>query len=408
MLRWLFIDMNSYFASVEQQLRPELRGKPVGVAPVDSERSCVIAASYDAKRFGIKTGTGIPEAREKCPGIVIVKARPKLYVEVHHRILRAVEQHAPIHKVYSIDEWAVRLLGDECKPARALELGQQIKGRIARDVGAYLTSSVGAAPTRLLAKTACELHKPDGLTALDLQDLPHRLAHLAIGDLPGIGPGMTKRLYRHGVTDIEKLWTLSEQRSREIWGSVEGKRWWRGFHGVDDPETPQGRSSMSHANVLAPEFRTVDGAHGILVRLLHKLGVRLRYHGYVAHGLTAGARHESGARWVDTIALPGCQDTPTLLAHFDRLWQRMPIARQDPHDPPKKVDMTAWGLTPAACTPQPLFGSAERPQRLSEAMDKLNRRWGRHTVYFGGMHRFRHDMDDKIAFGRVPDEAVSM
>src|SRR5271154_2905282 len=103
-MNWLFIDMNSYFASVEQHLRPELRGRAVAVIPVESEHTCVIAASYDAKIHGVKTGTRVSDARRLCPGITIVKARPDIYVQVHHAILRSVDKCAPIHKVYSIDE----------------------------------------------------------------------------------------------------------------------------------------------------------------------------------------------------------------------------------------------------------------------------------------------------------------
>src|SRR5262245_53022329 len=107
MMNWLFTDMDAYFASVEQHLRPELRGRPVGVIPVETESTCVIAASYDAKRYGVKTGTGVRDARRLCPGIKLVKARPSIYVEKHHELLRSVDQIAQVEKVYSIDEWSV-------------------------------------------------------------------------------------------------------------------------------------------------------------------------------------------------------------------------------------------------------------------------------------------------------------
>ena len=105
--------MNSYFASVEQFLRPELRGRPVAVVPVETDSTCVIAASLDAKRFGVRVGTGVREARRMCPGINLVKARPSTYVEVHHRLLESVDRCVEVHRVYSIDEWTVRLRGRE-------------------------------------------------------------------------------------------------------------------------------------------------------------------------------------------------------------------------------------------------------------------------------------------------------
>src|SRR5947209_12355645 len=116
MLRWLFLDMNSYFASVEQQLCPELRGKPVAVAPVDTDHTSCIAASYEAKAFGVKTGTNIGMARHMCPGLRVVSARPAEYIKVHHRILEIVETILHVDRVESIDEMACRLpsnLNDE-------------------------------------------------------------------------------------------------------------------------------------------------------------------------------------------------------------------------------------------------------------------------------------------------------
>src|SRR5208337_4195962 len=110
-LNWLFVDLNSYFASVEQEVRPELRGRPVAVVPMMADTTCCIAASYQAKAHGVKTGTLVGEARRICPGLQLVEARHELYVEYHHRIVAAVEQCVPVTAVLSIDEMGCRLLG---------------------------------------------------------------------------------------------------------------------------------------------------------------------------------------------------------------------------------------------------------------------------------------------------------
>lgn len=405
MLRWLFVDMNSYFASAEQHDQPLLRDQPVAVVPVMSDYTCVIAASYEAKAFGIKTGMHVREAKEKLPGLLLIQARPKYYIQLHHQLIRASELEAPVEKVYSIDEWAVRLMGKEHEPEHAAALGQRIKDRIAVEVGPCLRCSVGIAPSRMLAKIASDLQKPDGLTVLTLRDMPDRLAHLELDDLTGIGKGMFTRLQRHGIKDVRSLWAISERQARDIWGSVEGARWWRAFHGFDDPEVPTHRSSMSHSNVLDPKLRSDAGAHGVMVRLIHKLGMRLRYHGYVAHALSAHVRYDSRRAWAQAIDLPGVQDTPTLLQHFERLWVVRP--RQQ-GDRPRKIGVVVGGLIPQGQATGYLFADMERPLRLSRVMDTLNQRWGSHTVYFGGMHQARQSMDDKIAFGRIPDEVVGM
>lgn len=408
-LNWLFIDMDGFFASVERHLRPELRDRPVGVVPVESDGTCVIAASIDAKRSGVKTGTSVREARRLCPGIALVKARPATYVRIHHAILRSVDRCAPVHRVYSVDEWSIRLLGQERWRERAVELARAIKRQLLADFSPWLTGSIGIAPTRLLAKIGSDLDKPDGLVTLETGDLPGRLEHLRLDDLPGIAGGILRRLHGAGVRTVRELWVLSRSDSRRIWGSVQGEAWWAGFHGIDEPEKPTHRRTMGHANMLAPEFRDDAGAHGILVRLLCKGGARLRHHGYVAHRLHVSVRSYRGRAWQEEAALPGTQDTLMILRQFGSLWSRRPWGNGSAGwEPFSQVAMTLSGLTPLASTPGCLFAHEERGRRLSAVMDHLHRRWGRHALYPGSLHGFRHEMDDKIAFGRVPDEVVGI
>lgn len=397
-LNWMLIDMNSYFASVEQHLRPELRGRKVGVIPVESQNTCVIAASHDAKRFGVKVGTSVRDAKRLCPEIVLVKARPDTYVEVHHQILRSIDQCLPVHKVYSIDEWTIRLHGDEQQRDNAIAIGHRIKQQLLRDFSPWLTCSIGVAPSRLLAKIASELKKPDGLTVLDPSELPDRLDHLSLDDLCGIGHGMLARLDKYDIRSVRDLWAISKQQSIQIWGSVAGADWWAGFHGLDEPERPTRRHSMSHASVLDPKFRNIEGAYGILIRLLCRIGTRLRNDGYFAQYLRAHVRNVRGEYWYGEIDLPCVQDTPTLLEKLRKLWQRRTLG----NDPPIKVGVNVAGLLPATQVEQSLFDEVEKPRRVSHVIDKINQRWGFATVYFGSMGDFRHDMDGKIAFGRIP------
>lgn len=173
---YLFVDFNAYFASVEQQDDPRLRGRPVVVAPVASEHTSAIAASYEAKARGVKTGTRIAEARRICHGLVVRVARPRLYVDYHRRLMAEIERHAPLHKVHSIDECSCRLGRAEREPQAARALAHAIKAGIARAVGPALTCSIGIAATPLLAKIASDLEKPDGLVILPTECVPERLA----------------------------------------------------------------------------------------------------------------------------------------------------------------------------------------------------------------------------------------
>ncbi len=400
-MNWMLMDMDSYFASVEQHLERKLRGRPVGVIPVLTDSTCVIAASYDAKRRGVKVGTGVREARHLCPGIALVKARPKTYVEVHHQILASVDKCVEIERVWSIDEWTVRLRGDNRQPERAMRLAQDIKQQLLADFSPWLKCSIGIASSHLLAKIASDLQKPNGLTVLPVEDLPGRIEHLSLKDLCGISNGMLARLNQHGIHNIRQLWETTRQQAIRIWGSVSGAGWWAGFHGHDEPQILPRRRSMSHGNVLAPEFRDEEGARGIMVRLVCKLGQRLRRDGYLACSLRISVRNVRGSRASDEIGVPAADDTVTLLHQFHKLWQR----RAPSACPIKKVDVCVAGLVLASQVSRPLFDETEKLQRVSRALDKINERWGSSTLYFGSVHDYRQPMENKIAFGRIPDAA---
>ncbi len=395
---WLFLDMNSFFASAEQHLRKELRGRPVGVIPLKTESTCVIAASVEAKARGVRTGTSVPEARRLCPEIALVEARPPVYVETHHAVMRSIDRWLPIHRAYSIDEWAIRLTGPDRELDRATDLAQRIKRQIREDFSPWLPCSVGIAPTRLLAKIACELQKPDGLTALMLHDLPDRLEHLRLSELTGIASGMVKRLETHGVRTICDLWALTRDESVRAWGSVAGADWWAGFHGIDEPEAPTRKRSMSHANMLEPRFRTDAGARLMLTRLVSRLGIRLRSEGYLAGELHISVRYTRGNAFTSGVDLPHVNDTTALLGSLHELWDR----RAPSPSPPLNVGATVSGLVLVSQTPRSLFEHDHERELLSGAMDIINSRWGLPAIYFGSMHGCCHHMDDKIAFGRIP------
>ncbi|WP_461343047.1 DNA polymerase Y family protein [Brevundimonas sp. GN22] len=189
-LRWLFIDLNAFFANAEQQMNPQWRGKPVIVRPAPSEFSGAIAASYESRLYGIRTGTSVREARRLCPDVVIAEARPDVYVKLHKQIMAEIERHMPIYKIGSIDECSCELMGPQRIEANAVALARRIQQGIKDNVGECLRSSVGLAPSRFLAKTACGMKKPDGLTVLRQHELPQAIEHLPISAFPGIGKRM--------------------------------------------------------------------------------------------------------------------------------------------------------------------------------------------------------------------------
>ena len=195
----------------------------MAVLPVDTEATCAIAASYEAKAFGVRTGTPVYEAKRMCPGSICVVGRHEKYVEYHHRILREVENHIPVTAVCSIDEVACRLMDNEISEERSTAIARSVKHGLAKHVGEYVKCSIGIAPNRYLAKVATDLQKPDGLTIIRAEDIPHKLHMLKLRDLPGIGWNMERRIRMAGIGDMQTLMQLPPDRMRTIWGSVWGE-----------------------------------------------------------------------------------------------------------------------------------------------------------------------------------------
>lgn len=397
-LKFLFVDMNAFFASVEQQLRPELRGRPVGVVPVRAETTCCIAASYEARKFGVKTGTIVAEARRMCPDILFVEARHEMYVRVHQAIVAAVESCLPVHRVHSIDEMSCRLSIHDTPFDRAVQKGRDVKEAIRRRVGEFATCSVGLAPNAFLAKVAADMKKPDGLTTITRDDLPHKLFSLKLIDFPGIGPRMNLRFEKQGLTSVEQLCSTPPDELERRWGGIVGRRFWMALHGHDMPELPTHRRTVGHSHVLPPDLRNEAGVQSVLVRLLSKAAARMRRLGYCAGRLDVYVSFRDAPAWQVWIKLQSCRDTSTIMEAFVDLWSRRPRMLR-----PMKVGLVLSHLTAVQEATQPLFGGEQRRVELSQAMDRINAKYGRDAVHIATIHEVLDSAPTRIAFSNVPD-----
>jgi len=398
-LRFLFIDMNAYFASVEQQDEPALRGKPVAVVPVEAMTSCCIAASYEAKAKGVRTGTPVWEAMKLCPGIVLRVGRHDRYVEVHHQIVRAVGRCIPVSTVMSIDEMACKLLGDEREPEKVSRIAKHIKQEIREKVGDYLKCSIGVAPNRMLAKVAGDMQKPDGLTLIRSEDLPAKLYKLKLTDFPGIGPRMERRFHRHGITTVQQLIALKANMLSTIWGSrIHGERWYHLLRGDEVPDIITHRRTVSHSHVLPPELRTDAGSRGVMVKLIHKAAARLRTIDYWAGSLSVTVRHRDGTRWDAGCKLAHCQDTLNLLKAFSAMWET-----RNGDMIPLQVGMMLSDLIPSRAATPSLFEQDRQATVVSHVMDKVNRTFGKNSIHFGTLFGAEETAPTRISFTRIPE-----
>jgi len=421
---FLHIDLNSFFASVEQQLHPEYRGKPTAVVPTMADTTCCIAASYEAKALGIKTGTRVGDAKKICPEIILVNGSHEKYAEISHAIGEAVERICPVAHTPSIDEVVCQLMGRECEPPNARRIAVAIKQAIRDDVGETLRCSIGMAPNRYLAKIASDMQKPDGLIGLLPSQLPRAIAHLELRDLPGVGARTETRLNAKGIHTMEELLALDRKGMHELWDSVWGDRlyhWLRGANTGDDgaPVSSGVQKSLGHSHVLAPEHRTPEGAWAVAHKLLHKAAMRLRMEKFHTTSLSVTVRyalsreqsarltkskqHYSGIQnigWGMEARFRAAQDTLTLLEALQGCWAQRPQGPE--HRRPFFVGVTLRNLIPEDEMQAMLFEEPGNRNQLSATMDKVNLKYGHTTLHFAGMLAARDSAPTRIAFTQIP------
>jgi len=398
-LRSLLVDFNSYFASVEQQAEPRLRGRPLGVVPMMADTTVCIAASIEAKTFGVKTGTKVGDAKRLCPGIEFVVARHELYIDYHHRAVAAVDTVVPVREVLSIDEMDCELTGRWREPERALGLARKVKETLRDRVGECLRTSIGIGPNTFIAKTASDMMKPDGLVLIEKRELPQRLFGLALRDLSGIGAQMEKRLHRHGIRTVEDLCRRTREELRAAWGGVGGEVMHERLRGEAVAARDSDTHSISHSSVLAPDKRNAADAFAILNRLVQKAAMRLRKSGHYASRLSVGLKYLDGSRWDADMRLVDTQDTVTFLHALEKLWAGRPADRRTI----LQVGMAFSGLVPEASHTGSLFAAESKSRSLYEALDGLNARFGKQAVYFASAHKARDRGGLHIAFNHIPD-----
>jgi DNA polymerase-4 len=425
---FLHIDLNSFFASVEQQLHPEYRGKPVGVCGTMADTGALIAASYEAKAFGVKTLTKVAEARRLIPDIILVNGSHTQYSEFSHKIAAAVDRVCPVSHTPSIDEMVCELMGREREPPNARRISLAIKQAIKDDVGETLRCSIGMAPNRYLAKIASDMQKPDGLIGLMPSQLPRAIAHLELRDLPGVGARTEARLNAKGITTMPQLLALDRNGMHALWDSVWGDRlyhWLRGGDTGDDgaPIASEVQKSLGHSHVLGPEHRSPEGSWAVAHKLLHKAAMRLRMEKFFTTSLSVTIKYsltrEQAARaaseskkvkkhtsgitqtgWAMEARFRPCQDTLSLLEALQGCWKQAPVGAD--HAKPFFVGVTLRNLIPESELQATLFEEPGNRNQLSATMDKLNLKYGHTTLHFAGMLPARESAPTRIAFTQIP------
>lgn len=395
-----FLDMNSFFASVEQQVMPTLRGKPVGVAPFIGGTGCIIAASKEAKARGVKIGR-VSEMKKLCPDIKIVESRPALYMIYHKEIKKVIESFTPYFEPLSIDEFVLHLTPREQNYQAAVKLGQDLKAAIRERVGDYLTCSVGIGPSRFLAKMAGEREKPDGLTVVQLSDLAKFYAGLCLLDITGINYRLEYQLNFYKIYSPTDLFNCSLTRLRQILNHP-GRLWYYRLRGYEVDDSIIGSKTIGHSHVLPPELRSIEGAESVIRKLIFKAGRRLREEKYWATGVSVsvhfwgggGPKIVSDRNFSQGKKVAAFCDTNSFVSHVFLLLQGCHWRGR-----PSYVSVTAFGLVKTMGDQISLIGEIEKQKSISKAMDLINDEFGASAIFPASMFLARDSAPDRIPFG---------
>jgi len=394
----LHIDLNSCFATVEQQARPLLRGRPLGVTNRLTKNACVVAASYEAKDQGVKVGMTFSEARLLCPDLIMVETDPPKYHYVYKKLVRIMRSYSPNITMKSIDEGIIDFHGTrENVNRRPLSvIGHEIKQRLRADVGCWMRCNVGIAPNRFLAKTAAGLHKPDGLDIITYKNLRRTLEGMKLTDLTGIADKNQARLNAAGIyTPLQFLDSPAPVLSRKVFHSVCGDDWYRRLRGWEVDDAEHDTKTIGRQFVMDDYSASEEKVRNRLAHLCESTGLKLRHKGFCARGISLYIQYKSGDAWHSRKAFKSTFFTsPEIYRRATLLFNQHPRL-----DNVVMLSVSCYLLQPATTNQMSILEEVNKEIRLTEAIDELNELYGNYTVTFANSLGANREIKQKIPFG---------
>jgi DNA polymerase-4 len=391
----MHIDINSCFATLEQQANPLIRNRPVAVAASKGSFGCILASSYEAKALGIKTGTRVGEARAICPSLIVLEPDPNKYRHVHDELRLLLDQYSPVVIPKSIDEFIVDLRqGPQGQTLRAtsLEIAREIKSRIKSEIGDAITVSIGIAPNRILAKLGADIDKPDGLQLIDHTNYKEVYDHIELTDFCGVSTRTKIRLNRAGIVTATQFAEASIQTLKFAFGSVLGKDWYYRLRGIEVDNWETTRRVFGNSYVI-PKAVSHEEGKKILSKLASKSTRRLRAAGYTTSILGLYIAYGDHTSYHQSLNLTS--------PHFDTrdIYQGLlSLYNAAPHKDVKQLAESCSGLAVAITHPT-LFGTVEKSRSLMASLDQVNQKYGDNTLHFACMSTNEEHVHDSIAFG---------
>lgn len=375
----LFIDLNSCFATIEQQARPMLRGRPVAVTNRIVPNSCIITASYEAKTKGVKVGMRRVEAEALCPGIVFVESEPSKYIYVHKKLKQIMEGYSARVEMKSIDEGIIDLAQSpmRIKARSPVEVAGELKERLKLEVGCCMRSNVGLASNRFLAKLAGGLHKPDGLDVITAENQREIFCELELTDLPGINVRLERRLKAYGIdTPVKFMDATEEVLKRQIFRSIDGVKWYKRLRGIEVDDMVSSIKSVGRQFVLESSTLSREEVWVRLAHLVEDVGYRLRSKRLYARGVYIwGVRHDGKVIKAHQLMVIPFSTDREIIEVTKRLYGELPEGL-------KIIGVTLYKLQDSLAEQLSLFEEEyARGRRLAKAEDDVNQRFGARTIH---------------------------
>lgn len=392
----MHIDLNSCFATVEQQARPMLRNRPVAIVNRRTEHTMIVTASYEAKALGVKLGMKLKDAKQLCPGLIGLESDPPKYRHVYHKLLAIMRDYSPHVTMKSIDEGVIdfSVAPEAIRQRDLVEVGHELKQRLKDEIGIAMRCNVGIATNRFLAKMAASLHKPDGLDILTSYNIREVFATLELQDLTGIAARNEARLNAVGIYTPLDMLDADQATLRLAFKSVVGEWWYKRLRGWEVDDVDYDMKSCGRQYVLDSRDLTRQQIVQRLHHLVEDVGSKLRRQGKVARGVSVYARLYPQGSWHmhELHPLPFYSN--------DAIWQ---IAYKLFMGAPSRIRMisvTCDYLENGTRDQLSLFGDElAREQQVTWAIDEINQRYGERTVHSADTLGTGMYMRTKIPFG---------
>lgn len=397
----MHIDLNSCFAIIEQQANPLYRNKPLVVAAYDSPGGMILASSYEAKALGIKLGYSVRDARQVCPKIIVLTPDPQKYREANKRFKKILFEYTNNVVPKSIDEFVVDLRNSpSVNNGKTMEeIGYEIKDKIKSSIGCYVTVNVGIGTNRFWAKTAANLHKPDGMDVMDASNARDIYKILGLRDLNGINFRYEARLNQNNIFSPTQLFNASaDTLKKRVFKSKVGSDWYYRLRGWEIDDVICGRKSFGHSYALPHKTADIKELSKLLCKLSDKTGRRLRSGGYAASGIHLSLgfdNHTSYTKSHNTKYLFFASSD--IFNNSLNLLNKAPLMNRV-----SNLSISVYGLRLSTPEQMDIFSATSLDKKpLAKACDDINDRFGDFAITPAFIMNMRDTIKDRISFGKL-------